>query len=169
MAGRSRISRASEERYTFFLVSENELLTEIAKEEEQLFVKLDERYQGLLDMQNKLAQVNLDLSSSSLKADQLGAMSARTDQVSETLEKAQNTTREVYTDYARILREMKANQVSERYLERVEKTIVDPLKRIDSNFEDTRDAVANFRKALDSKEMEPSRKTGAPPRNKCWL
>jgi hypothetical protein len=152
--------KVSEERYTFFLVSENELLTEIAKEEEQLYVKLDERYQAMLDMQNKLAQVNLDLSSSSLNADQLGAMSARTDQIQEVLEKAQNTAREVYADYARILREMKANQVSERFLERVEKTIVDPLKRIDANFEETRDGVANFRKALDSKEIDPSRKAG---------
>jgi len=148
------------EKYTFFLVSENELLTEIGKEEEQLYGKLDERYQALLDMQNKLAQVNLDLSSSALKEDQLGAMSARTDQVVEVLEKAQNTAREVYTDYARILREMKANQVNERFLDRGEKTIVDPLKRIDGNFEETRDAVANFRKVLDGKEIEPSRKAG---------
>ena len=152
--------KVSEERYTFFLVSENELLTEIAKEEEQLYAKLDERYQGLLDMQNKLAQINLDLSSSALKANELGAMSARTDQIQEMLEKAQNTTREVHTDYARILREMKANQISERFLERVEKTIVDPLKHIDGNFEETRDGVGNFRKSLDSKEIEPSRKAG---------
>lgn len=152
--------RASEERYTIFLVSENELLTEIAKEEEQLYVKLDERYQGLLDMQNKLAQINLDLSGSAVKMNELGAMSARTDQITEMLEKAQNTASEVYTDYARILREMKANQVSERFLDRVEKTIVDPLKRINGNFEEARDAVGNFRKMLDSKEMEPSRKAG---------
>jgi hypothetical protein len=152
--------KLSEERYTFFLVSENELLTEIAKEEEQLYGKLDERYQGLLDTQNKLTQVNLDLSSSALKVEELGAMSARTDQVQEMLEKGQNTAREVYTDYARILKEMKANQVSERFLNRVEKTIVDPLKKIDGTFEDTRTAVANFRKALDDKEIEPSRTTG---------
>jgi hypothetical protein len=152
--------RVSEERYTFFLVSENELLTEIAKEEEQLYAKLDERYQGLLDMQNKLTQITLDLSSSALKVDELGAMSARTDQIQEMLEKAQNTTHEVHSDYARILREMKANQISERFLERVEKTIVDPLKHIDGNFEEARDAVGNFRKGLDSKEIEPSRKAG---------
>jgi hypothetical protein len=90
----------------------------------------------------------------------LGAMSARTDQIQEMLEKAQNTTREVHTDYARVLREMKANQISERFLDRVEKTIVDPLKRIDGNFEETRDAVGNFRNSLDSKEIEPSRKAG---------
>ncbi|MHB1425741.1 MAG: hypothetical protein ACYC3I_21445 [Gemmataceae bacterium] len=152
--------KVSEERYTFFLVSENELLTEIAKEEEQLYVKLDERYQTLLESQNKLAQVNLDLSSSAVKAEQLGAMSARTDQILEMLEKAQGTTREVYADYARILHEMKANQISERFLDRVEKTIVDPLKQIDGPFESTNEAVANFRKTLDGKEIEPSRKTG---------
>jgi hypothetical protein len=153
--------KASEERYTFFLVSENELLTEIAKEEEQLYVKLDERYQGLLDMQNKLAQINLDLSSSALKTNELGAMSARIDQIQEVLEKAQNTAREVYTDYARILREMKANQVSERFLERVAKTIVDPLKRIDDHFEDARDALDHFRKALDGRELGLSRRAGS--------
>jgi hypothetical protein len=152
--------RASEEKYTFFLVSENELLTEIAKEEETLHGKLDERYQGLLETQNKLAQVNLDLSSSAVKTEELGAMSARTDQVTEMLDKAQGTAREVHGDYARILREMKANQVSERLLDRVEKTIVDPLKRIDGTFEATREAVANFRKSLDSKEIEPSRTAG---------
>lgn len=152
--------RKSEERYTFFLVSENELLTEIAKEEEQLYGKLDERYQGLLDMQNKLVQVNLDLSSSALKVEALGAMSARTDQVQEMLEKAQITANEVHVDYTRILREMKANRVNERFLDRVETTIVDPLKKIDNAFEGTRDAVANFRTALDSKEIEPSRAAG---------
>ncbi|HTU23335.1 MAG TPA: hypothetical protein VMG10_35195 [Gemmataceae bacterium] len=152
--------KVSEERYTFFLVSENELLTEIAKEEEQLHAKLDERYQGLLDTQNKLAQVNLDLSSSALKPEELGAMSARNDQVLEMLEKGQNTAREIHVDYSRILREMQANQVSQRILDRVAKTIVDPLKRIDRNFEDTRTAVTNFRKALDSKEIEASRAAG---------
>lgn len=152
--------KVSEERYTFFLVSENELLTEIAKEEEQLYAKLDERYQNLLDMQNKLTQINLDLSSSAVKQNELGAMSARTDQIQEVLEKAQNTTREVYTDYSRILREMKANQISERFLDRVEKTIVDPLKRIDTNFDEARDALGGFRKALDTKEIEPARKAG---------
>jgi hypothetical protein len=145
--------KVSEEKFTIFLVSENELLTEIAKEEEQLYAKIDERYQGLLDMQNKLAQVNLDLSSSALKADELGAMAARMDQVLEVLEKAQGTTREVYDDYARILREMKANQIGQRFLDRVEKTIVDPLKSIDRNFEATRESVAGFRKALDNKEL----------------
>ncbi len=145
--------KVSDEKFTIFLVSENELLTEIAKEEEQLYGKMEERFQTLLDMQNKLAQVNLDLSSSALKVEEMGAMSARMDQVLEVLDKAQATTREVHIDYKRILLEMKANRVSHRFLERVEKTIVDPLKAVDRNFEETRDAVANFRKALDNKEL----------------
>jgi hypothetical protein len=152
--------RVSEEKFTIFLVSENELLTEIAKEEEALFLKLDERYQAMLDTQNKLAQVNLDLSSSALKVDELGAMSARTDQIGEVLEKSQAAAREVYTDYARILHEMKANQISERFLEHVEKRIVDPLKKIDRAFEETRDSVAGFRKTLDNKDIAGSKTAG---------
>jgi hypothetical protein len=167
--------RVSEERFTFLLVSENELLTEIAKEEEQLYANLDQRYQGLLETQNHLTQVNLDLTSSTLKVDELGPMSARTDQISEVLEKTQIAAREVYGDYARILREMKANQVSERFLDRVEKTIVEPLKNIDRNFDDTREAVANFRKALDSKDLaaperiDASRKSGKDAKEQMLL
>jgi hypothetical protein len=153
--------KVSEEKFTIFLVSENELLTEIAKEEEQLYVKLDERYQALLDMQNKLAQVNLDLSSSALKVEEFGAMGARMDQTLEVLEKGQVTTHEVADDYARILREMKANQVSQRFLERVEKTIVDPLKAVDRNFEGTREATANFRAALDNKTLNAGERAQA--------
>jgi hypothetical protein len=155
--------RVSEERFTILLVSENELLSEIAKEEETLYVKLDERYKGsdqspgLLDMQNKLSQINLDLSSAALKPEEMGAMSARGDQIVEVLEKAQTAAREVHSDYSRILVEMKANQVNEKFLQRIEQSIVDPLKKIDRQFEDTRDAVGGLRKALDGKDMEGSR------------
>jgi hypothetical protein len=144
--------KVSEEKFTIFLVSENELLTEIAKEEEKLHADLNQKYDDLLETQFKLVRVGQDLSSASVKAEELGAMSARTDQVGEVVEKGQNLTREVYTAYARILREMKANQVSEKFIERVEKSIVEPLKSVDGTFDATREAVNGFRTALDNKE-----------------
>ncbi len=159
--------KISEEKFTFFVVSENELLTEIAKEEEKQYGDLDTTYQRLLETQAKLGQSYLDLSSSALKVEELGPMSARTDQVNEVLEKGQNATREVYNAYARILREMKTNQVSQKFIDQVEKNIVDPLKNVDRTFDDTRDAVAGFRTALDSKDqaaaerIETSRKAGS--------
>lgn len=157
--------KVSDEKFTIFLVSENELLTEIAKEEEQLYGKFDERYQLLLDTQSKLVQVNQDLTRSTLKVEELGAMSARMDQVLEVLDKAQSTTREVHGDYARILHEMKANQVSPRFLERVENSIVDPLKAVDRNFEATREAVTNFRTALDNKELSAAERIESAKKN----
>jgi hypothetical protein len=147
--------KASEEKFTFFLVSENELLTEIAKEEEKLFTDFDTMYQRLQEAQSKLVQSSLDLSSASVKVEELGAMSARTDQINEVLEKGQNSTREVYTAYARILREMKTNQVSQRFIDQVEKNIVDPLNKVDRTFDDTRESVNAFRTALDGKDLAP--------------
>jgi hypothetical protein len=145
--------KVSEEKFTFFLVSENELLTEIAKEEEKLHNDLNVKYEELLETQVKLVRVGQDLTSASVKAEELGAMSARTDQVNEVLEKSQNLTREIYTAYARILKEMKANRIDSRFVERVEKTLVDPLKSVDGVFESTRDSVNAFRTALDSKDL----------------
>ncbi len=158
--------KVSEEKFTFFVVSENELLTEIAKEEEKQYTDLDDMYQRLLETQAKLVQTNLDLTSSTLKVEELGPMSARTDQVNEVLEKSQNATKEVYSAYARILREMKTNQVSQKFIDQVEKNIVDPLKSVDRTFDDTRDSVTGFRTALDSKDIasteriDGSRKAG---------
>src|SRR6185312_14253354 len=48
--------KVSEEKFTFFVVSENELLTEIAKEEEKQYTDLDTMYQRLLETQAKLVQ-----------------------------------------------------------------------------------------------------------------
>jgi hypothetical protein len=159
--------KVSDEKFTFFIVSENELLTEIAKEEEKQYGELDSKYQSILETQAQLVRVNLDLTSSSLKIEELGAMSVRCDQINEVLEKCQTATREVHVAYARILREMKTNQVSQKFIEQVEKNIVDPLKAVDRTYDDTRSSVTAFRQALDAKDTAPperietSRKTGA--------
>src|SRR6185312_5917015 len=59
--------KVSEEKFTFFLVSENELLTEIAKAEEKLFTDFDAMYQRLQEAHPKLVQSSLDLTSASVK------------------------------------------------------------------------------------------------------
>jgi hypothetical protein len=53
-----------------------------------------------------------------------------------------------------VLRELRTNQVDARIVERVEKTIVNPLREIDATeFDRTRDALLEFRKALDNTEL----------------
>jgi hypothetical protein len=153
--------KVSDEKFTFFLVSENELLTEIAKEEEKLYGDLDGTYQKLMENKAKLDQVNIDLSSASLKPTELGNPSARTDQINEVLEKSQNLAREVYSAYARILKEMKTNQVNQKFITQVDKNIVDPLDKVDRVYDTARDSISAFRKALDSKDIPESRKAGA--------
>ena len=158
--------KVSDEKFTFFIVSENELLSEIAKEEEKQYGELDSKYQSVLEAQAQLVRVNLDLTSSALKVEELGPMSVRCDQIIQELEKCQNATREVHLVYARILREMKTNQVSSKFLEQVEKNIVNPLKEVDRIYDDTRSTVTAFRQALDAKDTAPpervesSRKAG---------
>jgi hypothetical protein len=149
--------KASDERFSFIVVSENELLTEIAKEEEKLYTDLEQADNKLLETETKLVQVVLDLSGERVKADDLGPMSIRCEQVVEVLEKAQLVVRDVASSYTRIHRELRTNQVNPKYVEKVETTIVKPLGDADGFFEKARDAVLAFRAGLDSKEgaLEP--------------
>src|SRR5205085_134228 len=95
----------SKEKFTFIVVSETELLAEIAKEEEQLHVKLEDTLNRLLETEAKLIQVNVDLSAPNVKKDNLGPMSARCDEMEQMLDRSQTVTKEVLADYQRILRE----------------------------------------------------------------
>jgi hypothetical protein len=103
-------------------------------------------------MQTKLIRTTQDLSSDRVKAEELGSMSVRCDQVGDTLVACQAKTHEVALAYARILREMKTNRIDAKFIEKVDKSLVTPLSKIDGTFEQARDAVLNFRKALDSAE-----------------
>jgi hypothetical protein len=140
----------SKEVFTFIIVSETELLTEIAKDEEKQHEKLDKIMFDLLATEAKLVQANLDLAGKP-KADELTALSARTDEADQVLDKSQVVVKEVLSDYQRILQELKVNQVDEKMIERVEKEIVRPLEEIDAvEFPATRDKVGAFRKDLDN-------------------
>ncbi len=153
--------KVSEEKFTFIVVSENELLVEVAKEEEKLYGDLDGALNKILESEAKLIQVNLDLSGERLKAEDLGPMSVRCDQVAEVLEKSQLAVRDVYTSYSKILRELKTNQVDAKIIDRVETRIVKPLGDVDTDFDKTRDGVLAFRKTLDNNELALDARVGA--------
>ncbi len=145
----------SGEKFTFIVVSEPELLTEIAKEEEKKYEELDAAFQKLVEAEARLGRTYLDLSDNRVKVDNLGPMSARVENLAnEVLDKCQRDTHGVYVSYERVLRELKTNQVDPRIIERVDKTIVTPLREIDSGeYDRTRDALVDFRKALDNQEL----------------
>jgi hypothetical protein len=153
--------KASEEKFTFFIVSENELLAEIAKEEEKLYAELDGTYQRLQENEAKLIRTTQDLSSERIKIEELGNMSVRSDQINEVLEQSQIKAREIAQSYARILKEMQTNQVSQKFLDKVEKDLVNPLGKLDGTFDQARDAVAGFHKALDDAGLAGQDRVGA--------
>jgi hypothetical protein len=158
----------SGEKFTFVVVSENELVTEVNKEEEVLYDKLDGMFGKTQENEARLVQTNVDLSSASVKVEDLRNMSDRAERIGEALEKGQRDTREVYLAYERILRELKTNQVRADLVQRIENAIVKPLARVEGEeFERTRNKVLEFRQALDNADLagparvEAARKAGA--------
>ncbi len=94
-------SSQSKERFTVLIVSEHELLAEIAKEEENLRIKLEEAINRLKDARLKLGKVVQDLAD--LKPDEFSPVARRTEEVGESIVKSWDATREVHADYKRIL------------------------------------------------------------------
>jgi hypothetical protein len=135
----------SKERLTFIVVPENELLSEIAKEEDNLYIKLGEQVNRLKDGLNKLDRMKDDLNVQGLKSEQFLGMMARSDELAQTVERGELAAGEVYADYQRILRELIANRV-EATTKHVEKDIVEPLNVALNGNDDDKGATDNFPK-----------------------
>jgi hypothetical protein len=141
----------SKEKFNFIVVSETELLAEVGRDEEKLFEELQKVVNDLVESEARLIQTTLDLNSASLKEQDLGPMSVRTEQTDRVMDKGQAESKAVAVRYAELLNELKVNRVDDKMIERVEKQIVGPLNDIaDVEFQRTRDAVAAYRAALDS-------------------
>jgi hypothetical protein len=136
----------SKERLTFVVVPENELLSEIAKEEDTLYIKLGEQVRKLQEGLDKLDRMKTDLNVTGLKAEQFLGMQARSDELAQTMERGEATSLEVLTDYQRILRELVVNRVEAAMIERVQKHIVEPLNVAINGNEDDKAATDNFPK-----------------------
>jgi hypothetical protein len=158
--GQPKVS-PSKDKFTFIVVSEGELLAEIAKEEEGLYGKLEDVMNRLLETQTRLTQLNTEgLASTSLKPEDFAPMIARVGDMDEILDKNQVVCKEVLTDYQRILQEYRLNQVTAKKVTDMEQGIVKPLTEIDQlSFPRARIAVGeNFRSALANKDLGPDQR-----------
>jgi hypothetical protein len=141
------------EKFTIYLVSENELLLEIAPVEEALHVKLDDAVTKLKDGRNKLELVIQEMPG--LKAQEFSPMARRTEEVQETIVKTWDVAREVSVDYHNILKELRTNRVNPKIIEKVEKTICEPLDAvINQEFVRADESVQAFTKTLDDKKVD---------------
>lgn len=149
-------SGKSKEQFNILVVSENELIAEIAKEESSLFVKLEETVNRLKDARLKLEKVISDLPT--LKDDELKPVSrwtVDTGEVGDTLSKAGDVSREVLNDYRRILKELQANQVRLDMINRVNNKICDPLDLATrEDFPRADEAIRTFKDLLVSKKKD---------------
>ncbi len=143
----------SKERFNFLIISENELLTEIAKEEEGLHVKLDDTVNRLKDSRVKLEQVAKDLPE--LKPDEFSPMARRAEEVMETLLRGWDVCREIHHDYRRILKELQFNRVQPGIINKVERNICDPLDgAINLEFVQADEALRAFHKTLEERKAD---------------
>jgi hypothetical protein len=116
----------SKETFTFLVVSDNELLNDIGKEEESLRLKLEDAISILQDARLKLGRVSVDMQG--LKpADDFRDVTRLTEDTKEDVAKSGDKVREVYTDYKRILDQMKFGRVAPQMIGRVKDGICDPL------------------------------------------
>jgi hypothetical protein len=149
--GKEGVSR---EKFTFLIVSEDELLSEIGKEEEGLHLKLDDVVKRLSESKGKLDQINQALAGTP-KAEEYNPLAVRGEEIDMTREKSFGMATEVHADYRRILRELITNRVQEGMRKRVENQICDPLRDLlQGEFARAEEAVAELRKALESTEPD---------------
>jgi hypothetical protein len=139
----------SKEKFTFLIVSENELLAEIAKEEEGLHLKLEEALNRLKDSQIKLNKITKEMPE--LKKEEFSPMTRREEEIEEAATKSGDTSREVLADYRRILKELRANQVQTGMISKVNDKICEPLDiAINSDFVQLEEAMREFHKKLEA-------------------
>ena len=151
----------SKERFNFVIVPEEELLSEIAKEEENHHVKLEEAVRRLREDEGKLTQMKLDLAvQGGVKKDQFGPMSLRTEEVEQILEKTSTTVNEVFNDYKRILEELKLNRIQTlNYVKNIEDNIVAKLREaIDGDYPEADKLSKELHRLLDADEADLAKK-----------
>ncbi len=144
----------SKEKFTLLVVSENELLAEIAKEEEGLHFKLEEAVNRLKDGRIKLDKIKQELPE--LKPDEFSPMARRAEEILEAGSRSADSTREILGDYRRILKELRANQVrSNNRIETVSDKICDPLEAaVNVDFVQTEEALRVVFKQLEEKQND---------------
>lgn len=135
---------------TFLVISENELLGQIAIEEESLRDRLDKAHEKLIKAKTSIDDQMGKLSS---PGSDYSLIAIRVDEIRRALLDAGSTARDVHNDYRRVLREMEVNQIRKDKLTEVREKIVFPLGEVvdpnQGNFVRTEGAMEKLFQGLD--------------------
>jgi hypothetical protein len=146
---------SSKEKFTFLIVSENELLLEIAKEEEGLHLKLEDTINKLKDARSKLELLGQELPG--LKSEEFSPLARRAEEIGEVLTKGWDVTSEVSKDYLKILKELRVNRVNPKFIDKIERNISDPLQEAinpDREFDHADKSIRSLQKSLEEKNRD---------------
>ncbi len=148
----------STNRFTFRIVSESVLLSEIAREEDEQRKKFLEMFENLQNREIKLIEICSMLDRGAFKdpelpmelQQQLNGMVGSLAVTSSQLEKAKEVVINVRKDYERILKELRINQVETgSMIARVNTGIVEPLLQAEATeFPEALKAIAEFSNVL---------------------
>jgi hypothetical protein len=135
--------------FTVLVVSEAELLVEIAKEEQGLHFKMEDTVNRLRDARLRVDKLAEELP---MLADaQMQTMAIRAQEVQDTTTKARDVVQEVLTDYNRLLHEMELNRVMPKLVEKVKGNITMPLEgALRLEFVRADEAQDGYRKTLET-------------------
>jgi hypothetical protein len=135
--------------FNVMVVSETELLVEIARDEETQHVKTEDAVSRLREVRAKLDKVTDELPAT---ADpQLATLAQRALEMTESVAKARDLMQEVLTEYGRILRELELNRVSSKFIEKVKGEICLPLDScLKGEFVSAEESLEAYRKELDA-------------------
>lgn len=143
--------------FTVLVVSEPELLVEIANDERHLHFKMEEAISKLKDARLRLDKVSEELPT--LDAGKIATMALRAQEIQDTIQKARDTSQEVLNEYSRLHREMELNRVMPKLVEKVRGEIIMPLEgALRLEFVQAEETGDRFRH-----ELEASRKPPADP------
>jgi hypothetical protein len=148
--------RASEskDRFSLIVVSETELLAEIAKEEEGLHLKLEQTLAKLKASRTKLQQVLNELADPKFEEKTFSPLATRVLEIAEVVSAGSITAREVHTDYRRIVREEEVNRVTKEKIDK-ERNIVRLLDMaLNQEFPRAEEMQREFQKSLESKQND---------------
>ncbi|MFL5330391.1 MAG: hypothetical protein ACJ8C4_15930 [Gemmataceae bacterium] len=143
------IAANKEPPFTVMIVSEPELLVEVAREEENLHLKTEDAIARLREARQKLEKTSEELTAA--PKDQLATLGQRAQEVLDGTEKARDVVQEVFNDYSRVLRELELNRVSPKLIAKVRGEICMPLEgALKVEFVSTTEAIDAFRRELEA-------------------
>jgi hypothetical protein len=149
----------TQEPFTLLVVSENELLVEVAKEEERLRLDLTDGADRLREARAAVRGITQDLAAA--KPEPFGALGERAARLGKGFERTSAIARDVQTDYRRILQELKANRVNAGMIKRVEKGVCEPLEAtLRREFTQAKRALGELGEALKGRDADLARKAG---------